>query len=141
MIKGQSQALAATNNGRCQVLPSRVLWFGSIDLIEVIWIMHRAIMDKWTNGHMDIWIYWRRLLISYTLSDQTNAFCVSIHQIWVQISSKYFNMSIHSCLPPTFWRTSCTWWGKHQSNFEPSLFLHLSFLSCWILILIIKYIK
>jgi hypothetical protein len=35
MIKGRSQALSAANDERRQVLPSRVIWDGSIDRFEL----------------------------------------------------------------------------------------------------------
>jgi hypothetical protein len=35
MIKGRSQAISATKDERRQVLPSRVIWDGSIDRFEV----------------------------------------------------------------------------------------------------------
>jgi hypothetical protein len=39
MVKGRSQAISATNDERCQVLPARVIWDGSIDCFEVFEIM------------------------------------------------------------------------------------------------------
>ena len=38
MIKGRSQAISAANDERRQVLPSRVIWDGSIDRFELFWI-------------------------------------------------------------------------------------------------------
>ena len=35
MVKGRSQAISAANDERRQVLPSRVIWDGSIDRFEV----------------------------------------------------------------------------------------------------------
>jgi hypothetical protein len=35
MTKGRSQAISAANDERCQVLPSRVIWDGSLDRFEV----------------------------------------------------------------------------------------------------------
>jgi hypothetical protein len=35
MIKGRSQAISAANDKRCQFLPSRVIWDGSIDRFEL----------------------------------------------------------------------------------------------------------
>jgi hypothetical protein len=37
MIKGRSRAISAANDERRQVLPSRVIWDGSIDRFEVFW--------------------------------------------------------------------------------------------------------
>ena len=35
MVKGRSQAISAANDERCQVLPTRVIWDGSIDRFEL----------------------------------------------------------------------------------------------------------
>jgi hypothetical protein len=46
MIKGRSQALSAANDERRQVLPSRVIWDGSIDRFELYRISWKVIMGK-----------------------------------------------------------------------------------------------
>jgi hypothetical protein len=46
MVKERTRTISAVNHERRQVLPSKVIWYGTIDHFEVLETMLKVIMDK-----------------------------------------------------------------------------------------------
>jgi hypothetical protein len=46
MVKKRTRTMSAVNDERRQVLPSNVIWHGTIDRFEVLETMLKVIMDK-----------------------------------------------------------------------------------------------